>query len=259
MHDFRPGPQVQPQVAKPNDRASGKSSKSRPSRKSSSTKQEKKGRSDSSKEIRETAKKIKSDGPEIEEKVDSEVKKLLSRPIEKDGKQRIKSIDKIIKDDSDSEDDSTDLFSTLFKFEGRPSLVSIAEQEVERNKVPSLVKKSLKNAKKEIETAEKLAQGGIPDDDEVIDQLLSSQADADIIKSLARQLKGDYKKQDAESFADKIVESGADIDLIQQLVTKIKAEQGTADDDNIDSVIEKGAEIKVKKDIVVNNILLKSS
>ena len=257
MHDFRPGPQIQPQVAKPNDRASGKSSKSRPSRKSSSTKQEKKGRSDSSKEIRETAKKIKSDGPEIEKKVDSEVKKLLSRPIEKDVKS--KTIDKIIKDDSDSEDDSTDLFSTLFKFEGRPSLVSIAEQEVERNKVPSLVKKSLKNAKKEIETAEKLAQGGISDDDEVVDQLLRSQADQDIIKALARQLKGDYKKQDAESFADKIVESGADIDLIQQLVTKIKAEQGTADDDNIDSVIEKGAEIKVKKDIVVNNLLLKSS
>ena len=257
MHDFRPGPQIQPQVAKPNDRASGKSSKSRPSRKSSSTKQEKKGRSDSSKEIRETAKKIKSDGPKIEKKVDSEVIKLLSRPIEKDVKS--KTIDKIIINDSDSEDDSTDLFSTLFKFEGRPSLVSIAEQEVERNKVPSLVKKSLKNAKKEIETAEKLAQGGISDDDEVLDHLLGSQADQDIIKALARQLKGDYKKQDAESFADKIVESGADIDLIQQLVTKIKAQQGTADDDNIDTVIEKGAEIKVKKDIVVNNLLLRSS
>ena len=175
MHDFRPGPQIQPQVAKPNDRASGKSSKSRPSRKSSSTKQEKKGRSDSSKEIRETAKKIKSDGPKIEKKVDSEVIKLLSRPIEKDVKS--KTIDKIIINDSDSEDDSTDLFSTLFKFEGRPSLVSIAEQEVERNKVPSLVKKSLKNAKKEIETAEKLAQGGLSDDDEVVDQLLGSQAD----------------------------------------------------------------------------------
>ena len=51
--------------------------------------------------------------------------KLLSRPIEKDVKS--KTIDKIIINDSDSEDDSTDLFSTLSKFEGRPSLVSIAE------------------------------------------------------------------------------------------------------------------------------------